>query len=208
VFDSWPALWAKFSELGIKVVQTGSMGRAFDEITEPMQSFIAQQHMFFVATAPLADVGRVNMSPKGYDSFRLVDNRTVAYLDLTGSGAETIAHLRENGRITFMFCAFDGKPNIVRFYGRGRVVRAGDSDWSDLLDLFAGSDVLDGAVRSIVLAQIDRTSTSCGYSVPFMEFDGERRRLLEWADGKSNNDLNAYWADKNAESIDGLPALD
>jgi hypothetical protein len=137
-----------------------------------------------------------------------VDRRTVAYLDLTGSGAETIAHLRENGRITFMFCAFDGKPNIVRLYGRRRVVRSGDSEWSDLLDLFAGSDVLDGAVRSIVLSQIDRTSTSCGYSVPFMEFDSERRRLLEWADGKSDDDLDAYWADKNTESIDGLPAID
>jgi len=173
-----------------------------------MQNFIAQQHMFFVATAPLADVGRVNMSPKGYDSLRLIDSRTVAYVDLTGSGAETIAHLRENGRITFMFCAFDGKPNIVRLYGRGRVVRAEDSEWPELLDLFAGSDVLDGAVRCIVLSQIDRTSTSCGYSVPFMKFDGERRRLLEWADGKTDDDLDAYWADKNAESIDGLPALD
>lgn len=184
------------------------MGRAFDEITEPMQSFIARQHMFFVATAPLAEAGHVNLSPKGYDSFRLVDSRTVAYLDLTGSGAETIAHLRENGRITFMFCAFDGKPNIVRLYGRGRVVRAGASEWPDLLDLFAGSDVLEGAVRAIVLAQIDRTSMSCGYSVPFMEFDGERRRLLEWAGDKSDDDLDAYWTAKNSESIDGLPALD
>jgi hypothetical protein len=189
------------------VAQTGVMGQGFDEITEPMQDFIVQQHMFFVATAPLADAGRVNVSPKGYDSFRLLDSRRVAYVDLTGSGAETIAHLRENGRITFMFCAFDRKPNIVRLYGRGRVVRPGDVEWTELLDLFAGSDVVEGAVRSIVLADIDRTSTSCGYSVPFMDFGDERRRLLEWAANKSADDLDAYWADKNAESIDGLPAL-
>jgi len=198
---------SKVIGLMIALAQNGTMGRAFDEITKPMQDFIVQQHMFFVATAPLADVGRVNLSPKGYDSFRLLDNRRVAYVDLTGSGAETIAHLRENGRITFMFCAFDGKPNIVRLYGRGRVVRSDDAEWMGLLALFVGSDVVEGAVRSIVVADIDRTSTSCGYSVPFMDFSDERRRLLEWADGKSADDLDAYWADKNAESIDGLPAL-
>jgi hypothetical protein len=184
------------------------MGRAFDEITEQMRQFIVQQHIFFVATAPLADVGRVNLSPKGYDSFRLLDSRRVAYLDLTGSGAETIAHLRENGRITFMFCAFDGKPNIVRLYGRGRTVRPGDVEWTELLDLFDGSDVVGGAVRSIVVADVDRASTSCGYSVPFMDFNEERRQLLDRADNKSADDLRAYWADNNAESIDGLPALD
>ena len=184
------------------------MGRAFDDITEPMQEFIARQHIFFVATAPLADTGRVNLSPKGYDSFRLLDNRRVAYVDLTGSGAETIAHLRENGRITFMFCAFDGTPNIVRLYGSGHVVRPGDSEWSDLVEAFAGSDVLDGAVRSIIVADIDRTSTSCGFSVPFMEFDSERRRLLDWAVDRSDDDLREYWETKNAESIDGLPALE
>jgi hypothetical protein len=184
------------------------MGRAFDEITEPMQHFIVRQHLFFVATAPLSDVGRVNVSPKGYDSFRLLDSRRVAYLDLTGSGAETIAHVGENGRITFMFCAFDGKPNIVRLYGRGRTVRPGDAEWTELLDLFAGSDVVRGAVRSIVVADIDRTSTSCGYSVPFMDFTEDRRQLLDRADDKSADDLEAYWADNNAASIDGLPALD
>lgn len=184
------------------------MGRAFDEITEPMQDFIARQHMFFVATAPLANDGRINVSPKGYDSFRLLDSRRVAYLDLTGSGAETIAHLRENGRITFMFCAFDGKPNIVRLYGRGRTVRAGDPDWTELLDLFAGSDAVGGAVRSIVVADVDRTSTSCGYSVPFMDFTEERTQLLDGAANKSADHLQAYWAANNAESVDGLPALD
>ena len=183
------------------------MGRAFDEITEPMQRFIRRQHMFFVATAPLTDTGRVNLSPKGYDSFRLIDNHRVAYLDLTGSGAETIAHLRENGRITFMFCAFDGKPNIVRLYGTGHTVRPGDAEWTELLERFADSPVIGGAVRSIIVADIDRTSTSCGYSVPFMDFRAERERLVEWADNKSDDELDAYRAEKNAESIDGLPAL-
>ena len=189
------------------MAQTGFMGRAFDEITEPMQKFITRQRMFFVATSPLAGDGRVNVSPKGYDSFRVLDSGRVAYLDLTGSGAETIAHLRENGRITFMFCAFDGKPNIVRLYGQGRVIRPGDDEWTELIDLFTGTDAAEGAVRSIVLARIDRTSTSCGYSVPLMDFGDERRRLLEWADNKSDDELEAYWTDKNAQSIDGLPAL-
>lgn len=176
-------------------------------VTEQMREFIERQHMFFVATAPLADAGRVNLSPKGYDSFRLVDDRRVAYLDLTGSGAETIAHLRENGRITFMFCAFDGKPNIVRLYGRGRVVLPGEDDWAALFDLFAGADALDGAVRAVIVADIDRTSNSCGYSIPLMDFAEDRARLFEWSDAKSDDEVQAYWAEKNATSIDGLPAL-
>ncbi|MFK8026361.1 MAG: pyridoxamine 5'-phosphate oxidase family protein, partial [Ilumatobacter sp.] len=171
------------------------------------REFIERQRMFFVATAPLASDGHVNLSPKGYDSFRLIDQQRVAYLDLTGSGAETIAHLRENARITFMFCAFEGTPNIVRLYGKGRVVRLGDDDWPDLSELFAGTDTTQGAVRSMIVAQIDRTSMSCGYAVPFMDFRDDRRRLLEWADGKSEDDLEAYWSEKNAHSIDGLPAL-
>ncbi|MEP1126531.1 MAG: pyridoxamine 5'-phosphate oxidase family protein [Ilumatobacter sp.] len=183
------------------------MGRTFDDITEPMKQFIEQQHVFFVATAPLDGAGRVNLSPKGYDSFRLLDEQRVAYLDLTGSGAETIAHLRENGRITFMFCAFEGKPNIVRLHGTGRVVRAADGEWDGLLELFDGADAADGAVRSIIVADIDRTSMSCGYSVPFMEFTDDRRRLLDWAEDKSEQDLEDYWAAKNSTSIDGLPAL-
>jgi hypothetical protein len=202
-----PAWCAMSLASAIELAQTWTMGEAFDEITEPMQDFIVQQHMFFVATAPLADGGRVNVSPKGYDSFRLLSPHRVAYLDLTGSGVETIAHLRENGRITFMFCAFDGEPEIVRLYGRGRVVRPDDAEWEGLLQWFVGSDVVDGAVRSIVVADIDRTSTSCGYSVPLMDFTGERRTLLERAVDKSDDDLAEYWAEMNAVSIDGLPAL-
>ncbi len=108
------------------------MGRSFESITEPMRDFVGRQHVFFVATAPSGDEGRINLSPKGYDSLRILDDRRVAFLDLTGSGAETIAHVRQNGRITFMFCAFDGKPNIVRFYGHGQVVLRGDSGWGEL----------------------------------------------------------------------------
>ncbi len=173
-----------------------------------MQKFIEQQHMFFVATAPLSGGGRVNVSPKGYDSFRLLDSQRVSYLDLTGSGAETIAHLRENGRITFMFCAFNGKPNIVRLYGNGRVVFPDDAEWPDLYDLYAGSEALNVAPRAIIVVDVDRTSMSCGYSVPFMDFVEDRRRLIEWADSKSDEDVTAYRAGKNAVSIDGLPALD
>ena len=195
---------SKSGEVDIERGIVCSMGRAFESITEPMQEFVDRQHVFFVATAPSGDSGRVNLSPKGYDSFRILDEHRVAYLDLTGSGAETIAHVRRNGRITFMFCAFEGKPNIVRFYGRARVVLPGDEEWSQLRARFDSN----GAVRSIIAADIDRTSTSCGYSVPFMEFVDDRDQLLEWANGKTPADLDDYWAQKNARSIDGLPALE
>ncbi len=185
----------------------GVMGTAFDKITDPMKAFADRQHLFFVATAPSGDEGRVNLSPKGYDSIRILDDHRVAYLDLTGSGAETIAHVKENGRITFMFCAFEGKPNIVRFYGTGSVVVAGDDQWDELFALFEGTATANGAVRSIIVADIDRTSNSCGYAVPFMDFVEERSRLIEWAEDKSDADVEAYWAEKNAESIDGIPAL-
>ncbi len=183
------------------------MGKAFEKITDSMRTFVDRQHLFFVATAPSGDSGRVNLSPKGYESFRIIDDHRVAYLDLTGSGAETIAHVRENGRITFMFCAFEGKPNIVRFYGTGSVVRPGDDEWDELASLFAESPATEGAVRSIIVADIDRTSNSCGYSVPFMDFVEERPRLMEWASTKSDDDIDAYWKEKNTTSIDGLPAI-
>ena len=179
------------------------MGRAFDSITDQMRAFIERQHVFFVATAP-DEGGHVNLSPKGYDSLRILGENRVAYLDLTGSGAETIAHVRQNGRITFMFCAFEGKPNIVRLYGAGRYVRPGDPEFDELI---AGFGPYNGA-RSIVVADIDRTSTSCGYSVPFMDYVDERQRLDQHWEGKSETDLDEYWAKKNAASIDGLPALD
>lgn len=178
------------------------MGRAFDTITEPMQDFVAEQHLFFVSTAP-TEGGHINMSPKGYESFRIIDSNRVCYLDLTGSGAETIAHLRQNGRITFMFCAFTGKPNIVRFYGNGSVVRPGDTDWDELSSHF---DDLAGS-RAIIVADIHRTSTACGFAVPFMDFVEDRQRLLEHWGGKTDDEIDEYWAKKNATSIDGLPAI-
>jgi hypothetical protein len=178
------------------------MGRAFDTITDQMRSFIAEQHMFFVGTAPQSD-GNVNLSPKGYDAFRIIDERTVCYLDLTGSGAETIAHIRENGRITFMFCAFTGKPNIVRLYGTGSVVRKGDAEWANLSTLFPDAP----GTRSIITTDIHRTSTACGYSVPFMDFVDDRQRLNKHWEDKTPDDMTAYWAKKNGTSIDGLPAV-
>lgn len=179
------------------------MGRAFDTITPPMRDFIERQHMFFVATAPTSG-GRVNMSPKGYDAFRILDDNRICYLDLTGSGAETIAHLRENGRLTIMFCAFEGKPNIVRLYGTARAVRAGDEEFDALRGLF----VEHPGVRSIIVADIDRTSNSCGFSVPFMDFVEDRQTLAEYWDDKDQGEITAYQIKNNTSSIDGLPAID
>ena len=179
------------------------MAQAFDSITEAMTSFVERQHMFFVATAPRSDDGRVNLSPKGLDAFRILGPNRVAYLDLTGSGAETIAHLRENGRITFMFCAFEGKPDIIRFYGTGSVHRAGDAEFQQLAPLFGERR----GVRSVITADIDRTSSSCGFAVPLMDFVEQRDTLTKFWKNKSDEGLVAYWAEKNASSIDGLPAV-
>ena len=180
------------------------MGRSFESITDQMAAFVPNQHLFFVATAPSGDGGHVNLSPKGLDSFRVLGPNRVAYLDLTGSGAETIAHVRENGRITFMFCAFEGKPDIVRFYGRGQVHRPGDDTFDELRSLFGDHD----AVRSVITADIARTSSSCGFAVPLMEHVGDRHTLGKYFENKSDDDVEAYWAEKNETSIDGLPAVD
>ena len=179
------------------------MAQAFESITEAMTSFVERQHMFFVATAPRSDDGRVNLSPKGLDAFRILGPNRVAYLDLTGSGAETIAHLRENGRITFMFCAFEGKPDIIRFYGTGSVHRPGDAEFQQLAPLFGERR----GVRSVITADIDRTSSSCGFAVPLMDFVEQRDTLTKFWKNKSDEGLAAYWAEKNASSIDGLPAV-
>jgi hypothetical protein len=177
------------------------MGRIYEEISTELAEWIARQKMFFVATSPLAESGSVNVSPKGYDTFRIVDSQTVAYLDLTGSGAETIAHLRENGRITFMWCSFEGPPRIVRIHARGQVVSTEDSQFQGVFNEIPGA-------RSIIVATAERISDSCGYSVPLMRFEEERSRLKEWADNKSEQELIDYRHEKNSASIDGLPALD
>jgi hypothetical protein len=172
-------------------------------LDDGLTGWIERQHVFFVATAPSGAEGHVNVSPKGYDSFRVIDPLTVAYLDLTGSGVETIAHLRDNGRITLMFCAFEGPPQIVRLQGRGVVLVPGDPGFEALAARF---EDLPGA-RAVIRVDLDRVSDSCGYSVPFMDYAGERPTLLQWAARKSPDDLDDYHRVKNAESIDGLVGL-
>ena len=179
------------------------MGKAFDGLDDDLRAFIARQHVYFVGTAPLSPGGHVNVSPKGLDSFRILGPTTVAYLDLSGSGVETVAHLRENGRLTVMFCAFEGRPRILRLAGNGRVVEPTDPDWPALAAHFPP---LPG-VRSIITLDIDRIADSCGYGVPRYEFVGDRNQLAEWANKKGEDGLRAYRDRKNRTSIDGLPGL-
>jgi hypothetical protein len=179
------------------------MGKLFAELDDDLRAFIARQHVFFVATAPLSPDGRVNLSPKGLDTFRVLGPRAVAYLDLTGSGVETLAHLRENGRLTVMFCAFEGRPRVLRLHGRGRAVEPGDAEWPTLA---AGFPATPG-VRSVVVLEVDRVADSCGYGVPRYEFAGDRPHLTEWADRKGVEGVRRYRAEKNRASIDGLPGL-
>jgi hypothetical protein len=180
------------------------MGKVLESLDDELTAFIAAQRVFFVATAPSGDGGHVNLSPKGYDSFRVLDALTVAYLDLTGSGVETIAHLRQNGRITILFCAFEGPPKLVRLHGTGSVTTSGDPGYAALA---AGFPEHRGA-RAVIRVALDRVSTSCGFSVPFMSFEGERDTLARWAERKTDDELVAYRAAKNARSIDALAALD
>jgi hypothetical protein len=178
-----------------------------DTIDSRLREFIAKQPMFFVATAPTGADGHVNVSPKGMaGTFLVLDDLRVAYLDYMGSGAETTAHLRENGRITLMFCAFEGKPNIVRLHGTGRVVPATDPEYAQLLPLFDAPPDTRG-VRSIIDVTVHRVSDSCGFAVPLMTYEGDRDVLLRWTDKKTDDELVDYRRKKNATSIDGLPAF-
>lgn len=177
------------------------MGKLHDEITPELVSWVQQQHLFFVATAPLAGEGHVNCSPKGLDTLRILGPRRVAYLDLTGSGAETIAHVRENGRIVFMFCALTGPPKIVRFHGSGQVITPASASWEGLRALFPG---YRGA-RTIISADISHISDSCGFGVPKFEYIEERDTLEKWAVNKGVEGLPLYRSQKNVRSIDGLP---
>ena len=179
------------------------MGKVFDGIDEKLAAWIAAQRVFFVATAPRGDGGHVNLSPKGLDSFAILGPRSVAYLDLVGSGAETLAHLRENGRITFMFCAFEGLPRIVRLYGRGEAIEPGDAGWDALAAQFPGH----ASTRSIIRAELSRIADSCGYGVPLYQYKSERSQLGEWAERKGPEGLRTYQLERNRESLDGLPAL-
>ncbi len=179
------------------------MARTFSSLDDSLCTFLRRQHLFFVATAPLAGDGHINLSPKGMDSLVVLDPNTVAYLDLTGSGAETIAHLRENGRIVLMFCAFEGAPKIVRLHGRGEAFEIGTAEFEALAPRFAR---LAGA-RSIIRIALDRISDSCGYGVPLYKLEGERRQLLDWAERKGEDGVAKYRRDNNAKSIDGLPGF-
>lgn len=180
------------------------MSGIHDVIDDELAAFLRRQPVFFVATAPLAADGHVNLSPKGLDSFAILGPREVAYLDLTGSGAETIAHVRENGRITIMACAFEGPPRIVRLHGRADVVLPADPAWPALRANFGD---LPG-VRSIVRVRVDRIATTCGYAVPRMRLEGPRDQLQRWVAHQGEDGLRAYRAEHNQRSLDGLPALD
>jgi hypothetical protein len=196
------------------------MATVYPELDQRLTEFIARQPVFFVATAPCLDPdgngGHVNLSPKGYrDTIAVLDGRTIAYLDLTGSGAETIAHLRQNGRITLMFCSFDRQPKILRIFGRGRAVFPSDADWPRLAGYFPDGLGLDGErtgvgrgnQRAIIVVAVDRIADSCGYAVPLMEFTAERDVLTRWAERRSAEELADYQIEKNSVSIDGLPAI-
>ena len=175
------------------------MAKFYTELDNSLRRFIAEQKIFFTASAP--NDGRVNLSPKGMDSFRCLDGKTVAYLDLTGSGNETAAHIFENGRLTIMFCSFTEKPLILRLYGRGRVILKNDEDWNRLYSNFTP---IVGE-RQIILLEIESLQTSCGFAVPVYELKEEREKLVEWAENKGENGLLEYRQTKNQISIDGLP---
>jgi len=179
------------------------MGKLFGEIDAALQAFIEAQRMFFVATAPLDGAGHVNVSPKGLDTLRVLTPRKLAYLDYVGSGAETIAHLKENGRIVLMLCALHGPPKIVRFHGRGEVLQPREAEYERLRPLFPA----DPSARAIVVVSIDRIADSCGFGVPLYKFEGQRPQLAAWADRKGTDGLREYQLKENASSIDGLPAV-
>lgn len=177
------------------------MAKFFDFINDKHREFIKHQKIFFTASAPLSAGGHVNLSPKGMDCFRILSANCIAYIDINGSGNETSAHLLQNGRITIMFCAFDGAPSILRLYGRGYTVLPDHNGWAELLPLFN----LPLAVRQIIVADIDKVQTSCGYGVPYFDYKGERDQAIKWADKKGEDGIKDYQSEKNRISMDGLP---
>jgi predicted pyridoxine 5'-phosphate oxidase superfamily flavin-nucleotide-binding protein len=185
------------------------MAKVYDGIDARMAAWIEAQPVFFVATAPLSGDGLVNLSPKGTrGTFRVVDPRTFAYLDITGSGVETVAHLRENGRICVMFCAFDGRPNIVRLHGRGRAVRAGEPGHAELLADFGEAGAARARyLRGVIVVQVARVSDSCGFAVPRMDLVAERDTLDAVWRSRDDERIATYHEERNATSLDGLPGL-
>lgn len=179
------------------------MGKAYQEIDARIQRWVERQKLFFVATAPHADDGLINCSPKGMDALRIVDERTLAYGDIGGSGIETVAHLKENGRIVIMLCAFDGPPKIFRFYGRGRVLQPDDDGFAALAERFSHLPT----IRNLIVVDVELIRDSCGYGVPFYDYRGERESLTNWVNAKTEQELEEYRRAKNAQSLDGLPGL-
>ena len=190
------------------------MGKVYSGIDDRLRTWIARQPLFFVGSAPLSGDGHVNVSPKGpIGTLRVLDDHTVAYLDIVGSGAETIAHLRENGRIVVMLCAFEGAPRIVRLHGTGEVVSPDDERFAELLERCAFDEPqLEESKRSIIVVDVQRVADSCGYGVPLMSYEGERPHQDAWAAKKLRvggpDALLDYQAEKNAVSVDGLPAVE
>jgi hypothetical protein len=179
------------------------VGKIRTEIDDVARKFIEAPKIFFVASAPLGPEGHVNLSPKGLDTFRILGPTTAAYLDFNGSGVETIAHLKENGRIVLMFCAFQGPPDIFRLYGHGRVVEPQEAEFSTLAESFPACE----NARSIVVVEVTRVQDSCGYGVPLFKYEGERTQLQAWARKRGVEGLKEYRQQKNRRSIDGLEGV-
>ena len=177
------------------------MGKFYELITDAHKEFIEKQHMFFVATSPLSEDGRINLSPKGLDSFRILNDNKVAYMDLLSNGNETSAHILENGRITFMFCSFDKVPGILRLYGKANCILKGNDEWDNYATYFK----IHSSTRQIIIADIDLVQTSCGFGIPQYEYLNDRDIYFEWAAKKNDEERKAYILEKNMQSIDGLP---
>jgi hypothetical protein len=177
------------------------MGKLHESIKPAHKEFIENQHIFFVATAPLSANGRINLSPKGLNCFRVLSDTQVAYMDLISSGNETSAHTLENGRITIMFCSFEGSPNILRLYGKGFTVLRDSEEW----EAYAQHFTIYPSTRQIIVADIDLIQTSCGFGVPLYEYVGDRDIHFDWAEKKGEDGLMEYIGKNNLKSLDGLP---
>lgn len=175
------------------------MAKFYDHLNDKLTEFIKEQKIFFTGTA--AAEGRVNVSPKGTDSLRVLNDKQILWLNLTGSGNETAAHLKEVNRITLMFCAFDGDPLILRIYGKAKTIHRQDSEWDDMYTHFPPNN----GARNIFLLEIDSVQTSCGFAVPYMDYKEDRTILTDWSGKKTDEQMRSYWEEKNVESIDGLP---
>lgn len=183
------------------------MGKVYERIDDRLREFIERQHMFFVATAPTAVTGHVNVSPKGMTgTFAVLGPHRAAYLDYHGSGVETLAHLRDNGRITLMFCAFEGPPKILRLHGRGEAVTVDEPGFAPLLEQFPDAPDLH-AVRAVIIVEVRRVSDSCGYAIPLMAYQEDRDLLIQSHSRRSEADLVEYRRTRNGRSIDGFPVF-